>query len=160
MTKISPAVPVWARKALEATGRVSLRRPGGRFIKDTTGLTLKLRRAVCRACNNGWMSQTEKLVAPLLAPATRGELTAFAKPQTDLIAFWAVKTTLLMELANRVLRPLLEVHLFDFSDDIYGAHLNVRFLHKLRNETKFPDFEALKAQIANDVESAKHYFKH
>ena len=62
--------------------------------------------------------------------------------------------------ANRVLRPLLEVHLFDFSDDIYGAHLNVRFLHKLRNETKFPDFEALKAQIANDVESAKHYFKH
>jgi hypothetical protein len=40
--------------------------------------------------------------------------------------------------ANQVVRPLLEVHLLDFSADIYGAHLNVRFLHKLRDEVKFP----------------------
>lgn len=62
--------------------------------------------------------------------------------------------------ANRVARPLLEVHLFDFSADIYGAHLSVRFLHKLRSEQRFPNFDALKAQIACDVESAKHYFEH
>ena len=62
--------------------------------------------------------------------------------------------------ANQVARPLLEVHLFDFSADIYGTHLNVRFLHKLRSEQRFPNFEALKAQIACDVESARHYFKH
>ena len=61
--------------------------------------------------------------------------------------------------ANQVTRPLLEVHLFDFSADIYGAHLNVRFLHKLRDEMKFPDFDALKAQIAADVEAAKAYFQ-
>jgi len=61
--------------------------------------------------------------------------------------------------ANQVTRPLLEVHLFDFCADIYGAHLNVRFLHKLRDEMKFPDFNALKAQIANDVEAAKAYFQ-
>jgi len=61
--------------------------------------------------------------------------------------------------ANQVVRPLLEVHLFDFSADIYGAHLNVRFLHKLRDEVKFPDFNALKAQIASDVEAAKAYFQ-
>ncbi|EXI89309.1 MAG: Riboflavin biosynthesis protein RibF [Candidatus Accumulibacter regalis] len=61
--------------------------------------------------------------------------------------------------ANRVTRPLLEVHLFDFCADIYGAHLNVRFLHKLRDEMKFPDFNALKGQIANDVETAKAYFQ-
>lgn len=51
------------------------------------------------------------------------------------------------------------MHLFDFAQDIYGAHLSVRFLHKLRDEQKFPDIEALKAQISNDVESAKRYFK-
>lgn len=56
--------------------------------------------------------------------------------------------------------PLLEVHLLDFGDTIYGAHLNVRFLHKLRSETRFPNFEALKAQIAQDVDSARQYFKH
>ncbi len=61
--------------------------------------------------------------------------------------------------ANQVTRPLLEVHLFDFCADIYGAHLNVRFLHKLRDEMKFPDFNALKAQIAADVEAAKAYFQ-
>ena len=57
-------------------------------------------------------------------------------------------------------RPLLEVHLLDFAGDIYGQHLNVRFVHKLRDEMKFPDFDALKAQIACDVEAAIHYFKH
>lgn len=61
---------------------------------------------------------------------------------------------------NQTARPILEVHLFDFSADIYGKHLNVRFLHKLRDEMRFPDLESLKAQIGNDVEEAKAYFHH
>ena len=61
---------------------------------------------------------------------------------------------------NELPRPLLEVHLLDFSDDIYGTHLNVRFLHKLRSEARFPNLDALKEQIRRDVESATHYFKH
>lgn len=61
--------------------------------------------------------------------------------------------------ANQVVRPLLEVHLFDFAADIYGAHLNVRFLHKLRDEMKFPGLDALKAQIAADADAARTYFK-
>ncbi|HOL64503.1 MAG TPA: bifunctional riboflavin kinase/FAD synthetase [Accumulibacter sp.] len=61
--------------------------------------------------------------------------------------------------AGLVHRLLLEVHLFDFDADIYGAHLNVRFLHKLRDEMKFPDFNALKAQIARDAEIARAYFQ-
>ncbi|MFT3847776.1 MAG: bifunctional riboflavin kinase/FAD synthetase [Propionivibrio sp.] len=61
--------------------------------------------------------------------------------------------------ANQLARPLLEVHLFDFARDIYGAHLNVRFVHKIRDEARFPNLEALKAQIALDVESAKNHFK-
>ncbi len=62
--------------------------------------------------------------------------------------------------ANTLTRPILEVHLFDFSEDIYGRHLNIRFLNKLRNEVHFQNFEALKAQIANDAESARIFFKH
>jgi riboflavin kinase/FMN adenylyltransferase len=61
--------------------------------------------------------------------------------------------------ANKLPRPILEVHLFDFSADIYGAHLNVRFLHKLRNEVHFADIAALRAQIADDVLTAKNYFE-
>ncbi|MEI7430287.1 MAG: bifunctional riboflavin kinase/FAD synthetase [Betaproteobacteria bacterium] len=61
---------------------------------------------------------------------------------------------------NKAVQPLLEVHLFDFAHEIYGTHLNVRFLHKLRDEMKFPDFNALKAQIATDVTEGKAYFHH
>ena len=56
-------------------------------------------------------------------------------------------------------RPLLEIHLFDFDRDIYGAHLSVRFVHKLRDEQRFPNFDALKAQIAADAAAARAYFK-
>ncbi len=56
-------------------------------------------------------------------------------------------------------RPLLEVHLFDFDRDIYGAHISVRFVHKLRNEQRFPNFDALKAQIADDAATARAFFK-
>lgn len=49
----------------------------------------------------------------------------------------------------------LEVHLFDFQGDLYGQRLNVRFLHKLRDEEKFDGMEELKRQIAADMEAAK-----
>ena len=55
-------------------------------------------------------------------------------------------------------RPLLEVHLFDFSGDLYGAHLDVRFLAKLRDEMTFANFEALTSQIRDDLAQARSYF--
>ncbi|MCK6413509.1 MAG: bifunctional riboflavin kinase/FAD synthetase [Azonexus sp.] len=57
------------------------------------------------------------------------------------------------------IRPLLEVHLFDFNRDIYGAHITVRFIHKLRDEQRFPNFDALKAQIAADAAAARDFFR-
>ncbi|MDR2450599.1 MAG: bifunctional riboflavin kinase/FAD synthetase [Candidatus Accumulibacter sp.] len=62
--------------------------------------------------------------------------------------------------AHALPRPLLEVHLFDFCADLYGAHLSVRFMHRLRSEIHFSDLAALQAQIARDAESARHYFQH
>jgi riboflavin kinase / FMN adenylyltransferase len=53
---------------------------------------------------------------------------------------------------------VLEVYLFDFKEEIYGRHLRVDFLHKLRDEEKYADIETLKRQIAVDVENAKSYF--
>ncbi|WP_018076500.1 bifunctional riboflavin kinase/FAD synthetase [Thiobacillus denitrificans] len=57
--------------------------------------------------------------------------------------------------ANAV--PVLEVHLFDFDADIYGRRVRVSFLHKLRDEEKYPDLDSLVAQIRRDVDNAKHY---
>ena len=53
---------------------------------------------------------------------------------------------------------LLEAHLFDFSQNIYGKMVEVEFCHKIRDEIKFPSFEALKAQIEQDVKTAKAFF--
>jgi len=49
----------------------------------------------------------------------------------------------------------LEVHLLSFAQDIYGRKLRVEFVHRLREERRFPNVEALKAQIAHDVEHAR-----
>jgi riboflavin kinase / FMN adenylyltransferase len=57
------------------------------------------------------------------------------------------------------LLPTLEVHLFDFQRDIYGAHVQVEFHQKLRDEEKYPNLEALRAQIALDVANARAYFR-
>ncbi len=55
-------------------------------------------------------------------------------------------------------RPSLEVHLLDFRRAIYGVHLKIDFLHKFRDEEKFPDVGILQRQIALDVENARGYF--
>ncbi|AZI13517.1 bifunctional riboflavin kinase/FAD synthetase [Avibacterium paragallinarum] len=55
-------------------------------------------------------------------------------------------------------KQLLEVHLFDFKQDIYGQPLQVELCDKIRDEVKFPSFDSLKEQIAKDVEVAKDYF--
>lgn len=51
--------------------------------------------------------------------------------------------------------PTLEVHLFDLDRNLYGQHLRVEFLHKLRDEAKFPNFDALVAQIDKDARQAR-----
>lgn len=56
-------------------------------------------------------------------------------------------------------RRLLEVHLFDFEGDLYGQDVEVRFGRRLRGEQTFEDLEALRAQIARDVENGRRLFE-
>src|SRR3990172_1776364 len=55
-------------------------------------------------------------------------------------------------------RTLLEAHLLDFADDIYGAYVHVNFLHKLRAEMRFASLDELKARIAQDVAETRAFF--
>ena len=59
---------------------------------------------------------------------------------------------------NPVAIPLLEVHLFDHDADLYGEHLRVRFLKKLRDEEKYDGLPALQAAIARDARQAREFF--
>jgi len=55
-------------------------------------------------------------------------------------------------------KAVLEVHLFEFAQQIYGKHLRVEFLQKLRDEQKFNGLDELTRQIALDVDNAKRWF--
>ena len=80
---------------------------------------------------------------------------------------WAVHATLadgsnLQGVANLGVRPTvagearsLEVHLFDFSGDLYGQQLEIRFCHHLRPEIRFASLEALREQIQRDAQEAR-----
>jgi riboflavin kinase / FMN adenylyltransferase len=59
---------------------------------------------------------------------------------------------------NPVAIPLLEVHFLDWDGDLYGRHIKVRFLRKLRDEAKFEGLETLRSAIAQDAEQARKYF--
>ena len=49
----------------------------------------------------------------------------------------------------------IEVYLFDFNGDIYGKHMELSFVKRLRGEEKFPDVQSLIRQMQRDVEQAK-----
>lgn len=83
-----------------------------------------------------------------------------------LMGVYAVKLNGLNAVANLGVRPtiagapklMLEVHVIDFNGDLYGKHVHVEFLHKIRDEMKFDGLDALKAQIAADVIVARNFF--
>ncbi|MDH5631857.1 MAG: bifunctional riboflavin kinase/FAD synthetase [Gammaproteobacteria bacterium] len=55
-------------------------------------------------------------------------------------------------------RALLEIHLFDFNEQIYGQYLNIDFLHKLRDEEKFDSLDEMKLRIFQDIDEARTWF--
>lgn len=84
---------------------------------------------------------------------------------------WVV-TTLLADgrnlggVANLGMRPTvnglartLEVHLFNFSEEIYGQEVEIQFVKHLRGEIKFPSLDALCIQIQRDAEDAQEILK-
>jgi riboflavin kinase/FMN adenylyltransferase len=88
--------------------------------------------------------------------------------QTPLMGIFVVEAALQGEprhlpgVASIGIRPtfgggqcLLEVHLFDFDRDIYGRHVDVFFLHKLRDERRFESVEALVEQMDRDADQAR-----
>jgi riboflavin kinase/FMN adenylyltransferase len=52
-------------------------------------------------------------------------------------------------------KPILEVHIFDFDEDIYGDYIHVDFIAYLRAQKKYDDVDELVAQMHCDVDKAR-----
>ncbi|XOV90354.1 MAG: bifunctional riboflavin kinase/FAD synthetase [Pseudomonadota bacterium] len=61
-------------------------------------------------------------------------------------------------LNEKNVKPILEVHVFDFNQNIYGRCMKVLFRHKIRDEQKFAGIDELKAQIQRDIGAARDWF--
>lgn len=64
-----------------------------------------------------------------------------------------IRPTIGESLENRI-----EIHIFDFNEDLYGHELEVEVLKKVRNERKFDSIDQLANQIAEDVLFARNFF--
>lgn len=54
--------------------------------------------------------------------------------------------------------PTVEAHLLDYTGgELYGQQITLEYLHYLRPETAFPSLEALKAQLQQDLQSARSW---
>ena len=98
------ALPSWIPKRLGLTGPVTVRQ-GGAPVAQRQVLEVKIR-AVCGSCNKGWMADLEGRVSQLIGNSMRDGPTRFGLGPADqkVVATWAVKTALMLELATAYLR--------------------------------------------------------
>ena len=52
------------------------------------------------------------------------------------------------------LKPVIEAHLFDFTDNLYNEFIKISIIRKLRDEYKFDSVDALRTQLKKDKEFA------
>ena len=118
-------------------------------------------------CMSGRVMHGEKLGRKLGFPTANIALKRRHTPLTGIFAvkLHGINATPLPAVASLGVRPtvmanaepVLEVHVLDFNADIYGRHVSVEFLHKLRDEEKYQDLDRLRHQIQRDVDQARHY---
>ncbi|NLX83541.1 MAG: hypothetical protein GXZ04_06985 [Clostridiales bacterium] len=54
--------------------------------------------------------------------------------------------------------PTIEIHLFDFDEELYGQRVRVRYLHYIRPELKFNTKEEMRLEMIKDISVAKAWF--
>jgi hypothetical protein len=92
-------MPQWLTAFMGISSSITLT-SDGRLVRRSPKLDIKVR-AVCRPCNNGWLSALEDEFRARCGPAILGMRTALDQQAQTVAATWAVKTALLLELALR-----------------------------------------------------------
>ena len=118
------------------------------FIDGTVG------RGAGRGRDIGFPTANLQTANELLPPAGVYATTA----TVDGIAHPSVTNIGMRPTFGDVDRPQIEAHLLDGSPDLYDARVRLSFVQRLRDERKFPDVDALRAQIDADCRAARRLF--
>jgi riboflavin kinase / FMN adenylyltransferase len=116
---------------------------------------------------SGVVGYGQQLGRELGFPTANVQLNRFSAPLSGVFAVRVdVAGTIYQGAANvgvrptvgDLIKPILEVHLLDFDDDLYGQRIAVEFVRKIRDEEKFTGLEELIATIQGDVEVIRQWF--
>ena len=118
---------------------------------------------------NGKVTFGQQLGRKLGFPTANVNLNRFRAPLTGVYAVWVdiedidhrikgaanvgVRPTI-----GDMVKPILEVHLLDFDQQIYGRRISVEFIHKIRDEQQFTNLDDLAESISDDVVLIKQWF--
>jgi len=159
-----PAVPMLTFNIDDA--RVSSTRVRAALVSgDMTGAERLLGRPYRMS---GRVAHGDKLGRTLGIPTANVYLHRQATPVKGVfvVEVFGLDTEPLFGVANVGTRPtvngtygLLEVHLFDFDQQIYGRYMHVNFLHKLRDEKRFDSLDELTRYIHLDMDHAREFFR-
>ena len=118
---------------------------------------------------SGKVTHGDKLGAKLGTPTANIDIAGLITPPNGVYAVQArVHNTLHAAVANLGTRPTVkggspalrfEVHLLDFSGDLYEQELEISFAEFIRGEERFEGLEQLKAQIEQDKETARRILR-
>ena len=147
------------RQQGEEVSSTAIRRLIAEGRLEAAGKRLGRKYAVC-----GQVVPGQKIGRGLGFPTANLDVSSIVLPPNGVYpAFVQVKNRTFQGVANIGCRPtvreigeppLVEVHLFDFDQNLYGEHLEVQMLPRIRPEQKFPSRQLLRDQIKKDIETA------
>jgi len=118
-------------------------------------------------CVEGYVQRGRQIGKKIGFPTCNIDIKDYVLAKTGVYAVRVLKknnSRYLQGIANLGYRPtfsqkkiLLEVHLFNFSGNLYNKYLSVEFLKFIRKEKKFKSIDQLRKQINSDLKNAKQF---
>ena len=157
LTEVMPAVLVMGERTSSTLVRQRLAAGDLRGAESLLGRTYQISGRVAhgRKLGSAIGFPTANIHLPHLRFALQGVFVV--QVETSCGVLGGVASLGVNPMVSETLNYKLEVHLFDFSRDLYGQRLTVHFLKKLRDEAIYDDLAALVIQIEHDANSARAY---
>jgi riboflavin kinase/FMN adenylyltransferase len=153
-------VQVQSQRVSSTLVRELLQRSDFKSVADLLGRSFTI---------SGKVTYGQQLGRKLGFPTANLNLNRFRAPLAGVYAVWveiegmterfkgAANVGVRPTIGDKV-KPILEVHLLDFDQQIYGQRITVEFVHKIRDEQQFTSLDNLADSIGDDVKKINQWF--